>query len=70
MMRSAARLAACRWVVERHHYMYAAGGCFCNDEDIKKDSSAVQRNGLARITKENAFAHFEAVLQSSERHTY
>ena len=67
-MQSAARLAACRWVVERHHHMHAAAGGFCNDEDIKKDAGAVQRNGFARITKKNAFAHFKAVLEFRERH--
>ena len=48
--------------------MHAAGGCFCNDEHIKKDAGAVQRNSLTRITKENTFAHFKAVLEFSERH--
>lgn len=68
MMQSAARLAACRWVVERHNHMHAAAGCFCNDEHIQQDAGAVQRNSLARITKENAFAHFKAVLELSKRH--
>lgn len=68
MMQSAVRLAACRWVVERYHHMHAAAGGFCNHQHIQEDACAVQRNGLARITKENAFAHFKAVLEFSKRH--
>lgn len=68
MTQSAARLAACRWVVERHHHMHTAAGCFGNHQHIQEDAGAVQRNGLARITKENSFAHFKAVLEFSKRH--
>lgn len=68
MMPSAARLAACHWVVERHHHLHATGGCFCDHQDIKKDAGAVQRYRFACIAQEDAFAHFKAVLQFSEGH--
>lgn len=68
MMQNAARLAACRWVVERHHHMHAAARGFCNHQHIQENAGAMQRNGFARITKKNALAHFKAVLEFRERH--
>lgn len=68
MMPNKARSTACHWVVERHNHLNATGGCFCDHQDIKKDTSAVQRYSFACIAQEDAFAHFKSVLQFSEGH--
>ena len=68
MMQSAARLAACHWIVKRHNNLHAAIRSIGNHQDFQKDSRTLQRNGFTRVPEQNAFPQLKAVLKFRECH--